>query len=176
MPLMARQTEIVNCYLLGENPDWSGDRRLFRAVGGFYASYTRTRALRKAMMLTIAIDLANIQVFFIFEKNIQRDEKQIYLKVNHTRFHCFPRLVLQRFLRPGRLRSPMRPPARRRLGSIDAEYPSAAGLIKSSWKFEGDKWIWKFTVPEGAEALVTLPGESEPKGYGAGTYTLEQTI
>ena len=70
----------------------------------------------------------------------------------------------------------MRPPARRRLGSIDAEYPSAAGLIKSSWKFEGDKWIWKFTVPEGAEALVTLPGESEPKGYGAGTYTLEQTI
>ena len=66
----------------------------------------------------------------------------------------------------------MKPVADKRLGSLDASFQSAAGLIKSSWKFEGDKWIWTFTVPKGATATVTLPGETESKDYKAGTYTI----
>ena len=67
----------------------------------------------------------------------------------------------------------MKPVPDKRLGYLNAEYHSAAGLIKSSWKYEGDKWIWNFTVPEGATATVTLPGETEAKDYAAGDYTIE---
>jgi alpha-L-rhamnosidase len=66
----------------------------------------------------------------------------------------------------------MRPVPDKRLGFVKAEYHSAAGLIKSSWKYEGDKWIWDFTIPEGATASVTLPGQSESHEYTGGTYTL----
>ncbi len=68
----------------------------------------------------------------------------------------------------------MKPVPDKRLGHVDAEYASAAGVIKSSWKYEGDKWIWEFTVPEGAKATVTLPGETESKDYGAGTHKVEK--
>ena len=66
----------------------------------------------------------------------------------------------------------MKPVPDKRLGHLTAEYNSAAGLIKSAWKYEGDKWIWEFTIPEGAKATVTLPGETESKKYESGTYTL----
>jgi len=62
----------------------------------------------------------------------------------------------------------------RRLGFLKAEYKSVSGVIKSEWKYEGDKWIWNFTVPEGTTATVTLPGETESKEYTAGTYTAEK--
>ena len=68
----------------------------------------------------------------------------------------------------------MKPVPDKRLGNLDAEFKSAAGVIKSSWKYEGDKWIWEFTVPEGATATVTLPGETESKDYEAGTYKVEK--
>ena len=64
----------------------------------------------------------------------------------------------------------MKPIPDKRLGHISAEYQSAAGLIKSAWKYEGDQWIWDFTIPEGATASVTLPGETEAKEYTSGTY------
>ena len=67
----------------------------------------------------------------------------------------------------------MKPVPDKRLGSLTAEYKSAAGVVKSSWKYEGDKWFWTFTVPEGAAATVTLPGSDETKDYGAGTYNVE---
>lgn len=51
-----------------------------------------------------------------------------------------------------------------------------AGLIKSEWHYEGDKWIWKFTIPQGATATVTLPGESEAKEYKAGTHQVEKVL
>ena len=70
----------------------------------------------------------------------------------------------------------MKPVPDRRLGHVDAEYNSAAGLIKSSWKYEGDKWIWKFTIPKGATASVTLPGETQSREYQAGTYTVKKTL
>ena len=66
----------------------------------------------------------------------------------------------------------MKPIPDKRLGYVNAEYNSAAGIIKSSWKYEGDKWIWEFTIPDGATASVTLPGESESKEYISGTYTI----
>ena len=68
----------------------------------------------------------------------------------------------------------MAPIPDKRLGFVDAEYQSAAGIIKSSWKYVGDKWIWQFTIPHGATASVTLPGENTSKEYSAGTYTVEQ--
>ncbi len=66
----------------------------------------------------------------------------------------------------------MKPVPDKRLGYVDAEYKSAAGLIKSSWKYEGDEWIWNFTIPEGATAAVTLPGSQESEEYAAGSYTV----
>lgn len=66
----------------------------------------------------------------------------------------------------------MKPIPDKRLGHLDAEYASAAGMIKSSWYYEGDQWIWEFTVPEGATATVTLPGEDESSEYTSGTYTI----
>ena len=68
----------------------------------------------------------------------------------------------------------MKPVPDKRLGFVKAEYKSAAGLIRSEWKYEGDKWIWNFTVPKGATASVTLPGESAAKEYTAGSYRVEK--
>ena len=64
----------------------------------------------------------------------------------------------------------MKPIPDKRLGHVTAEYRSAAGLIKSAWKYEGDTWIWEFTIPKGVTATVTLPGEMKSKEYGSGTY------
>jgi len=50
----------------------------------------------------------------------------------------------------------MKPIPDKRLEFVNAEYNSAAGIIKSSWKYEGDQWIWDFAIPEGAVALVTI--------------------
>ena len=72
---------------------------------------------------------------------------------------------------PGFKHIVMKPIPDKRLGFVNAEYNSAAGLIKSAWRYEGDKWIWEFTIPEGATASVTLPGASEAKHYESGTYT-----
>ena len=66
----------------------------------------------------------------------------------------------------------MKPIPDQRLGFVNAELHSVAGLIKSSWKYEGTKWIWDFTIPEGATATVTLPGETTSKKYNSGTYQI----
>ena len=68
----------------------------------------------------------------------------------------------------------LKPVPDKRLGWIKVEYNSAAGLIKSAWRYEGDQWIWDFTIPEGAVASVFLPGESESKEFTSGSYTLVQ--
>ena len=70
----------------------------------------------------------------------------------------------------------MKPVPDKRLGSLEAEYASAAGLIKSSWKFDGGKWVWDFSVPDGATATVTLPGEAESKDYSSGSYHIEKDL
>ncbi len=68
----------------------------------------------------------------------------------------------------------MKPVPYRRLGHVEAVYKSASGLIKSAWRYEDDSWIWEFTIPEGAKASVCLPGESEWKEYGSGSYTVKK--
>jgi alpha-L-rhamnosidase len=70
----------------------------------------------------------------------------------------------------------MKPVPDKRLGSIEAEYDSAAGLIKSSWKFEGDIWNWSVTIPEGAVATITLPGEDDSADYEGGTYNFSKKL
>lgn len=77
---------------------------------------------------------------------------------------------------PGFRHIVMKPLPDKRLGHLDAEYKSVAGLIKSSWKYEGDTWIWKFTVPKGATATVTLPGETQSRDYQAGSYTIKKNL
>lgn len=65
----------------------------------------------------------------------------------------------------------MKPVPDPRLGYVNAEYRSATGLIKSSWKYdENGTCTWRFTIPEGATASVTLPGETKATEYGPGNY------
>ena len=78
--------------------------------------------------------------------------------------------------KPGFKHIIMKPVPDKRLGSLDAEYPSAAGLIKSAWRYEGDEWVWDFTIPEGATASVTIPGESTEKNYGSGTHRVKARL
>lgn len=70
----------------------------------------------------------------------------------------------------------MRPLPDKRLGHLEATYRSAAGLIKSAWRYDGDEWTWTFTIPEGATASVTLPGEHQGKTYNAGSYKIRKTL
>jgi len=70
----------------------------------------------------------------------------------------------------------MAPKPDRRLGFVTARYQSASGLIKSAWRYEGETWVWNFTVPEGAQARVTLPGETTSKIYPAGAYEIRRTL
>ena len=74
---------------------------------------------------------------------------------------------------PGFRHIVMRPMPDKRLGHLEASYVSAAGLIKSDWKYDGDRWIWDFTIPEGTTATVTLPDGSAPQDYGPGSYHIE---
>jgi len=73
---------------------------------------------------------------------------------------------------PGFSRIILKPIPDKRLGHIEAEYESPAGKISSAWRYEGEKWIWDFTVPEGAVADVTVPGSEESKEYAAGSYQI----
>ena len=70
----------------------------------------------------------------------------------------------------------MKPVPSKRLGSLTAEYQSAAGTIKSSWHYDGDTWKWQFTVPKGATATVTLPGDTESKDYKSGTHKISRKL
>ncbi len=77
---------------------------------------------------------------------------------------------------PGFRKIIMKPVPDRRLGHLEAEYDSAAGKIRSAWRYDGDDWIWNFSVPEGAIAAVTLPGQSEVKEYGSGSHTVKMSL
>uniref|UniRef100_UPI004056A55C family 78 glycoside hydrolase catalytic domain n=1 Tax=Alistipes sp. TaxID=1872444 RepID=UPI004056A55C len=73
---------------------------------------------------------------------------------------------------PGFKHIVMKPIPDKRLGFVKAEYNSAAGLIKSAWRYEGEQWIWEFSIPEGCTASVTLPGESEATLYKSGSHKI----
>lgn len=77
--------------------------------------------------------------------------------------------------RPGFRHIIMKPVPDERLGFVKAEYRSAAGIIRSEWKYDSaGRWIWDFTVPDGATASVFLPGESASTEYEPGTYHIEK--
>ena len=76
--------------------------------------------------------------------------------------------------KPGFANIIMAPKPDRRLGFVKASYQSAAGLVTSAWRYEGEKWIWEFTIPDGATASVTLPGSNETRQYTSGTYLIQQ--
>ena len=67
----------------------------------------------------------------------------------------------------------MAPVPDRRLGFVRAEYKSPAGVVKSAWRYEGDKWIWDFTVPAKLTASVTLPGQRLTRHYDGGDHHVE---
>ena len=77
--------------------------------------------------------------------------------------------------RPGFRHIIMKPVPDRRLGHLDASYQSAAGLIKSSWRYEGDEWIWTVTIPEGSTATVHLP-DGKVQEIASGTNTFQTKI
>lgn len=74
---------------------------------------------------------------------------------------------------PGFRHIVMRPLPDKRLGSLSAEYRSAAGLITSAWRYEGERWVWDFSIPEGATASVTLPDGSPTQEFGPGRHHIE---
>lgn len=75
-------------------------------------------------------------------------------------------------LTPGFKHIILKPVPDRRLGFVDATYKSVAGPVRSAWRYEGDKWIWNFSIPEGSTATVTIPGHTQSKEYTSGTYTI----
>ncbi len=77
---------------------------------------------------------------------------------------------------PGFKKILMAPRPDRRVGSIKASYKSVHGLIKSAWRYEGEKWLWDFTIPEGTSAAVLLPDGSAAKTYKPGTYHVELVL
>ena len=74
---------------------------------------------------------------------------------------------------PGFKRLILAPKPDRRLGYVTASYRSVSGEIKSAWRYEGDKWLWDFTIPEGVTAEVHLPNGATPETLSAGTYHRE---
>lgn len=58
-----------------------------------------------------------------------------------------------------------------RIGSIDAEFDSPYGKIRSAWSYGDDgKWTWKFTIPANTTATVKVPGGAQER-LAAGMYT-----
>ena len=80
-------------------------------------------------------------------------------------------------MQPGFKHIIMSPVPDKRLGHLDAQYQSAAGLIKSHWHYDKDgQWNWQFTIPKGTTATVYLPGETSPKEYKSGTYKIKKAL
>ena len=77
---------------------------------------------------------------------------------------------------PGFKHIVMKPVPDPRLGFVKASYQSAAGPITSEWRYEGDQWIWEFSIPQGATASVVLPGETEAKEYGPGSHKVVKQV
>ena len=64
----------------------------------------------------------------------------------------------------------------RKIGWCKASFRTPeGGEIKSHWRYEGDKWTWEFTVPEGCSASVAVPGSKDaPKRYAPGSYRISR--
>jgi alpha-L-rhamnosidase len=75
---------------------------------------------------------------------------------------------------PGFKNIVMSPKPDRRLGSVKAVYKTPHGIVKSAWRYDGDMWIWNFTVPAGATATVTSPvPDAKAVAYKPGSYEIK---
>lgn len=61
-----------------------------------------------------------------------------------------------------------------RIKWLDAKYESPFGIIKSSWIFENDKFLWDVDIPEGTEATLVIPYSGEVKLMPPGQYAFEK--
>ncbi len=61
------------------------------------------------------------------------------------------------------------PKPHRALGFVNCSIDSVSGRIESNWYYKGDNVYFEFTVPEGAEAEITLPDGRRENVVG-GTY------
>ena len=59
----------------------------------------------------------------------------------------------------------------KRLKYVEATKDVKGGTIKSAWKYEDGKCIWRFTIPEGTKATVCVNGMC--RRYQPGEYSLE---
>ncbi|MBE0600555.1 MAG: family 78 glycoside hydrolase catalytic domain, partial [Firmicutes bacterium] len=62
---------------------------------------------------------------------------------------------------PGFQRFRLEPKPDRSLGFARARFDSPSGSIESEWRYEGNTLHYRFTVPFGATATLTLPGEAQ---------------
>ena len=78
-------------------------------------------------------------------------------------------------IRPGKdggyRRFTLAPKPDRRVEWVKAEYKSGQGLVKSSWRYVGEKCLWHFEVPQGTVATVSRNGTE--KDFPAGKYDME---
>lgn len=49
----------------------------------------------------------------------------------------------------------------KRLGYAKASYMTKYGKLVSEWKYENDKVVYRFEIPEGMTAELTIDGKSE---------------
>lgn len=49
------------------------------------------------------------------------------------------------------------PEGQTRIGSVKAEYNSAAGLIRAAWEYEAGRFVYRIMIPDGARARVRFP-------------------
>lgn len=59
------------------------------------------------------------------------------------------------------------------IGFAEGSYDSLYGKISASWKKEGDKILYSFTIPSNAGATLLLPSGRKEE-LGSGTYTFEE--
>ncbi len=58
----------------------------------------------------------------------------------------------------------------KRLGFVKAEYRTCNGVIKSEWTCQGDKVIYRFSIPQNTSATFINPITGEGKHLSTGTY------
>ena len=70
---------------------------------------------------------------------------------------------------PGYEKFKLAPNPDRRAKSLKATYRTDKGEIVSDWRYDGERCIWRFTIPKGTQAEVTVPGRA-PRTMGPGSY------
>ena len=83
-----------------------------------------------------------------------------------------------RALEPGYSKIQLKPYPIEGLDYVNCTYNSVSGHIESSWKREGNRFEWDFTIPANTTAEVCLPTANgyEIKTYGSGKYHLSSEL